>query len=209
MKLNAFQSQEKYNVNRSTIGRWIKAKKLSADVSGYFEESDFLVLFRASPAWQKWRNKHSEEEADQITAKLPLDEPNQLTGAADNNSNTGSPPLEGSAKGSLNKLDLSNIKLIEDIREKRRKNAFGDGKIINRSLVKRFVGEMGEIDNTEWRSLPTRIIDDLMSICGISDPETAIQLTKRIEEEIFLILKSVQRSQTNFLNSLPVENKNV
>lgn len=209
MKLNAFQAQEKYNVNRSTIGRWIKAKKLSADQDGYFEESDFLVIFRASAAWQKWRKKHSEEEADQITANLPLDEPNQLTGAVDNNSNTGSPPLKGFAKDKFDKLSLGNMKMMEDIREKRRKNAFGDGKIINRSLVKRFIGEMGEIDNTEWRSLPIRVKDDLLAICSISDPEIAIGIVKRLEEEIFVILKSIQRSQTDFLNSLPVENKNV
>lgn len=204
MKYNAYQVNQVYKINRSTVGRWIKAKKLAADEDGYFEESDFLVLFRKSKAWDSWRKRHSEEEAAQITAKLPLDEPNQLTGEKNNNFESGSTPLQGSADGiDFNKQTLGNLKLHEEIKEKRRKNAVASGKLISRSLVKRFVGTMGEIDNTEWRSLPTRVIDDVLSICEISNPKISLAIVKRLEEEIFSILQSVQRSQIEFLNNLP------
>ena len=204
MKYNANQAQQVYKINRSTIGDWIKAGKLVVDDDKYFEESDFLVLFRKSKAWSAWRKRHSDKEAAQITAKLALNEPNQLTGEKNVNSNTGYIPLEGSAEGSdFNKLNLSNLKLHEEIKEKRRKNAVASGKLISRSLVKKFVGKMGEIDNTEWRSLPTRVIDDVLSICEISNSKIAIAITKRLEEEIFNILQSVQRSQIEFLNDLP------
>lgn len=204
MKYNAYQVNSVYKINRSTVGRWIKAGKLIADLDGYFEESDFLVLFRKSKSWDSWRKRVSEQEAAQTTAKLPLNEPNQLTGEKNINLDSGSTPLQGSAEGQdFNKLNLSNLKLHEEIKEKRRKNAVASGKLISRLLVKRFVGKMGEIDNTEWRSLPMRVIDDVLSICETSDPKISLAITKRLEEEIFNILESVQRSQVEFLNNLP------
>jgi len=42
--MNASQAHTATGVSRSTIGRWIKAGKLTADVDGYFEEADFNVL---------------------------------------------------------------------------------------------------------------------------------------------------------------------
>ena len=42
--MNASQAHTATGVSRSTIGRWIKAGKLTADMDGYFEEEDFNVL---------------------------------------------------------------------------------------------------------------------------------------------------------------------
>ena len=42
--MNASQAHTATGVSRSTIGRWIKAGKLTADIDGYFEEDDFNVL---------------------------------------------------------------------------------------------------------------------------------------------------------------------
>ncbi len=205
-KFNASQMQKKYSVNRSTVGRWISAGKLIADEDGYFEESDFLLLFRKSKAWNVWREKQKLAEADQNTAELPLIHRNQLTGEVDIDSNMVLYPTKGFAEGeSKSKLDLSNEKLVEEIKEKRRKNAMAEGRLINRTLVKRFIGRMGEIDNTEWRSLSSRIGDDLMAICGVNGSEFLTEINKRIDEEVFSILSSVQRSQKEFLKSLEVE----
>lgn len=210
MKYNASQVQHVYKINRSTVGRWIKAGKLISDSDGYFEESDFLVLFRKSKAWNAWRKIHSEQDALQITAKLPLNEPNQLTGELNLNPECGSPPVQGSAEGNeLSKLDLGKLKLLEEIEEKRRKNSVASGKLISRMLVKKFIGQMGEIDNTEWRALSTRIVDEIMSICETSDPEISIKISKCIEDEVFNTLKSVQRSQLDFLTNLPNDQFNV
>lgn len=205
-KFNASQMQKKYSVNRSTVGRWISAGKLIVDQDGYFEESDFLVLFRKSKAWNVWREKEKIAQSEQNTAELPLIHKNQLTGEVDIDSNMVLPPTKGSAEGGGNsKLVLSNEKLVEEIREKRRKNAMAEGRLINRALVKRFIGRMGEIDNTEWRSLSSRIGDDLMAICGVNGSEYLTEVNKRIDEEVFTILSSVQRSQREFLESLQVD----
>lgn len=204
MIYNASQVQQVYKINRSTVGRWIAAGKLHANDDGYFEETDFLILFRKSKSWNTWRERVSEDEAAKITSKLPLIERNQLTGISDVIPDMGSTPSKGFAdENNLNKLELSNQKLHQEIIEKKRKNAVASGKLISRLLVKRFVGQMGEIDNTEWRSLPTRVIDDVLSICETSDPKKSIAITKRLEEEVFNILQSVQRSQIEFLDGLP------
>lgn len=206
-KFNASQMQKKYSVNRSTIGRWISAGKLSSDQDGYFEESDFLVLFRKSKAWNVWREKQNEEVQAKSTAQLPLEHKNQLTGGVDPDSNMDQYPTKSFAdEGDLNKLDLTNLKLQEEIKEKRRKNAMADGRLISRTLVKRFIGRMGEIDNTEWRSLSSRVSDDLAAICEVNGSEYSTQINKRIDEEVFNILSSVQRSQKEFLESLVVDN---
>jgi hypothetical protein len=205
-KFNASQMQKKYSVNRSTVGRWISAGKLISDQDGYFEESDFLVLFRKSKAWNVWRDKQKQDELSKSTVQLPLEHKNQLNGSVDHDSNMDQYPTKSFANESdLNKLDLSNLKLKEDIKEKRRKNAMAEGRLINRTLVKRFIGRMGEIDNTEWRSLSSRIAGDLMAICGVNESKYLTEINKRIDEEVFDILSSVQRSQKEFLESLDVE----
>ena len=42
--MNASQAHTATGVSRSTVGRWIRDKKLAADTDGYFEEADFDVL---------------------------------------------------------------------------------------------------------------------------------------------------------------------
>ena len=42
--MNASQANIATGVTRATVGRWIKAGKLAADVDGYFEKADFDIL---------------------------------------------------------------------------------------------------------------------------------------------------------------------
>lgn len=205
MKYNASQLQTKYGLNRATVGKWLKAGKLVGDESGYIEEDLFLMAFQKSQSWKFWKEKN-ETEAAKITSQLPLSTPNQLTGSDSSPSLPGLPAGQGSAgEKHMNKVDLTNLKLHEDLVEKRRKNAEAAGRLIDRQLLKRFVGRMGEIDNTEWRSYSSRVIDDVMAICSVSGPEILAELTKRLDDEVFSILASGQRSQSEFLDNLPIE----
>jgi hypothetical protein len=204
-RYNAYQLQTKYGVNRATIGRWKNAGNIVVDDDGYFDHNAFLVYFQQTKSWKIWKEKNAAEAAN-ITAQLPLSIPNQLSGSSPTPPLPGFPATEGSAMEKMvSKADLTNQKLLEDVIEKRRKNAEAGGRVIDRQLLKRFVGRLGEIDNTEWRSLSSRVTDDVMAICGVSGPELLAKLTRRIDDEVFSILASGQRSQSDFLDSLPVE----
>ena len=209
MRLNASQAQSKYKVNRSTIGRWVKAGKLSLDENKYFEEEDFLLVFRQTKAWsnlQKAQNLAEITPQHQKAPELPLITKNQLTGEPEHILNTGPYPSKSFANESeMDKPGLDRLKAIEDIRDKRRKNNIADGKFISRNLVKRFVGRLSEIDHTQWGSFSSRVVDSIMSTCEVSDQAISVKIAQLIDEEVFVILDSIKRCQTDFIASLPVE----
>lgn len=209
----------KYKLNRSTISRWISKGKLASDEFGGVEESDFLIVFRKSSAWKKLKATATPETILEITGSLPLNEPNQLTGALGEIPNMAPTPKEGSATGDvsgapdlsglnlslMSKPDLDRMKLVEEVRERQRKNGLAESQLIKRPVVRRFAGKLGEIDTNQWGTYTSRVIDDVMSIAGVSDNAIKIQITERLDDEVYTILQSTQTAQLEFIESMRSE----
>ena len=187
MKFRQSELAKMYKINRSTVNRMVSGGKLFCDADGFIEESDFLVLYRKSPAWSKRRESATLEEQAKITASLPLTSPNQLTGDQRSIPNMASTPTEASGGGdssvvdldevdltkinmkTLDKAVLDRLKAVEDIREKSRKNDLAESKLISRVQVKRFMGKMGEIDANEWGAFPSRVVDDVLRPAALAE----------------------------------------
>lgn len=202
-RYNANQLQGMYPVTRATIGRWIKKEMLASDQNNYVDHNEFTKVFYNSVAGKKFLKSQNNNQANN-TPELPLSERNQVTGEVLELPNMASTPSEAYGNGGNGtfagaKPELQNLKLQEEIKEKRIKNAKEAGRLIDRKLVSKFVGQMSEIDSTEWRSLSARVVDEVMAICEVSDAEKQTSLIKRIDEEVYAILSSVQRSQREFL----------
>lgn len=211
----------KYKINRSTISRWISSGKLASNEFGGVEESDFLMVFRQSSAWKRLRESATAETIHQITGSLPLNEPNQLTGDLGEIPNMASTPAKGFAGESdfddadndlsdinlniMGKPALDRMKLIEEVRERQRKNGLASGQLIKRPVVRRFAGKLGEIDSNQWGTYTSRVIDDVMSLAGISDNAVKIKITERLDDEIYTILQNTKTAQLEFIESMRSE----
>lgn len=212
--------ETKYGINRSTVGRWVKANKLAADSEGFIDENDFLLVFRKSSSWKKLKEKATPEFIQKITGSLPLNEPNQLTGDLGSIPNMAYTPQKASGVGgvevvthdeddltganleSLSKSALDRLSIVETVKERRRKNGLADGTIIKRSVVRRFVGRMGEIDSNQWPGMSGRLIDQVMGICEINDNAKKLALRECIDDEIYSVLANVQNLQLEFMEQI-------
>lgn len=221
MLLTQAQLASKYGIGKSSICKWVKKGLLASDADGGIVETDFLLIFRKSKAWDRIKKTATPEFVQNVTGNLPLNEPNQLTGALGEVPNVGNTPKKASGEGegseafsdevdlssvknlnSLSKIDLDRFKAVESIRAERRKNNVAESKLIARPVVRKFIGRLGEIDNTQWRALPVRVVDDICGICGVSDASISLQVAERIEEEVFLILQNAQNAQYEFIEQL-------
>lgn len=218
MLLTQSDIEKKYKINRSTVCRWVKNGKLAADEHGMIVETDFLNVFRRSVAWKKMRDSQSAEIVQKVTGDLPLNEPNQLTGEPGVIPNVGYTPQKASGEGegfgaesvSTSNVDLAyadkalldRMKAVEDVRERKRKNNLAEGKLVQRAVVRRFMAGLESIDNTQWRSLSSRVCDDILAACEVSGSEIALKVTERIDQEVFLILNNTQRLQAEYLHAM-------
>lgn len=71
--------------------------------------------------------------------------------------------------------------------------------LISRELVSRAFRKLYTIDSTEWRGLGPRVAPDIMALCEMEDPTKEVEISDRIEREVFRTLGHVKRVINEFL----------
>ncbi|MCK4958707.1 MAG: hypothetical protein KAT00_04895 [Planctomycetes bacterium] len=71
--------------------------------------------------------------------------------------------------------------------------------LISRELVSRAFRKLYTIDSTEWRGLGPRLAPDIMALCEMEDPTKEVEISDRIEREVFRTLSHIKRVINEFL----------
>ena len=71
--------------------------------------------------------------------------------------------------------------------------------LISRELVSRAFRKLYTIDSTEWRGLGPRVAPDIMALCEMEDPTKEVEISDRIEREVFRTLSHIKRVINEFL----------
>lgn len=102
----------------------------------------------------------------------------------------------------LTKTEADKIKIYEQLKQIRIKTKKDKQELISRKLIKVLFGKLHEIDENEFKQLKSKIIPDISSIMGCVDPEKMIEAEKRVDEEIYKILKHVKHEIDRFIKKL-------
>ena len=79
--------------------------------------------------------------------------------------------------------------------------------LISREMVSRVFRKLYTIDSTEWRGLGPRLAPDIMAVCEVEDPSKEVEISERIEREVFRTLGHVQRVLNDFLEEIESEDR--
>lgn len=79
--------------------------------------------------------------------------------------------------------------------------------LISRELVSRIFRKLYTIDSTEWRGLGPRLAPDVMAVCKVEDPAVEVEISDRIEREVFRTLGHVKRVMNEFLEEIESEDR--
>ena len=79
--------------------------------------------------------------------------------------------------------------------------------LISRELVSRLFRKIYSIDSTQWRGLGPRVAPDVMAVCEVEDPSKEVEISDRIEQEVFRTLGHVKRVINEFLAEIEAEER--
>lgn len=206
--LNASQAQELYGVNRSTVGRWIKAGKLFAR-DGVFFEADFLAIVNASKSGKIKRGAKPKE-------KKPAPAPSTKK-------QTRKPKAAKPAKPAVNQIERTNLddlikdeKLrksvetelsIEKLESQRLKNAVTRADLISRDLVRVVLGQLFTIHTNELKPVGQKTAPEIMAIVGIEDADLEAKVAGNIDKETHRVLNHIKRTLSDFLKATRTEHQ--
>lgn len=123
----------------------------------------------------------------------------------------------------LSKTDLDKIKIYEDIKTRHQAREEKRHEMVQRRLIRGVFGRLYEIDNTQFLTLKTKIIPDLLSIMSESveisadmvgkkievftgnRPETITAADKIIDDNCYKILDNIKREINKFLRTVKNE----
>jgi len=204
MRLNGFQAAQKYNINRSSITRWKQKKLLIVDGDGYFEESDFLKLFKnmrgkkvkATTKEKKVKSKKKTGKNDRLPEIRGLrpEEPINIK--------------QGSELYDLSRDQLARMKLAEEVEQKRVKNTADRGSLIPRKLVKEFISELYTIDVNEFLQLSPALSARICEgVFETSDADKMTQVSKMIDTELYKTQGHIQSKVDKFIKTITPKKK--
>lgn len=102
----------------------------------------------------------------------------------------------------MSKLDMDKIKIYEEIKQKRIKTAKDKNELISRKLVRIVLGKYYQIDTNEILTLKNKVVPDIASIMGCTEPEKMLEAEKRIDEELWKILKHIKKVRDDFIKKI-------
>lgn len=231
MRMNASQAQAAYGTPKMTVRRWIRAGKLKADEDGYFEEEDFLVLdairaTQSAPGRSAQKMEKAEKEAEpkkrsavsggaKKKASAKKATPKKKSAAKTATTKTiGKPALPSGSGGitgpsmlpqSRQEVDLR--KALANARKAEMEVKIKMKDLISRELVSRVFRKLYTIDSTEWRGLGPKLAPDIIALCEVEDPTKEVEVSDRIEREVFRTLGHVQRVLNEFLEEIESEDR--
>lgn len=191
--------------SRQEISALIKSERIPAVTAGgvnYIdlenrEIKDFIKIIdetrkipqtrQSSGPKKSKKSKPVEARADEI--------PEYLKSIAD------SSELSFSQLSELTKVEIDKIKTYEQIKQIRVKTQKDRRELISRKLVRVIFGKLYEIDVNEFLMLKQKIVPDLAGIFGSTDSEKMLEAEKRIDEELWKILRHIKSELDKFLKN--------
>lgn len=103
---------------------------------------------------------------------------------------------------SLTKVEIEKIKLYEQVKSIRVKTQKERQQLVSRKLIRVVFGKLYEIDVNEFLTLKNKIVPDLAGIMGCTDPAVMLEAEKKIDEELWKVLKHIQHELNKFLKTI-------
>ncbi len=110
--------------------------------------------------------------------------------------------------GGYSKTQIDIQKSVAQIQEIQLKVDERRRKLISRELVDRFFGKLYLVDSNEWKTLPDRLAPEMAAIFENDDPEKILEVSKRIDKEVYRTLSHVKRMMDDFLKTMQIEGSN-
>ena len=101
------------------------------------------------------------------------------------------------------KVDIDKLKIIEQTKIYRLKALKERGKLIDANHIKTVFGKIISIEENELKTIPNSITTQLIGYFGSDDPKVSNEVRKKLEKEIFKVLRRIKETVNDFL----VENK--
>ena len=100
---------------------------------------------------------------------------------------------------SLSKTEVDKIKSYEQIKQIRTKTQRERKELIERKLIRVVFGKLYEIHQNEFLTVKSKVIPDLAGIFGNTNSEKMIEAEKRLDSELWDVLKHVKYNLDKFL----------
>ena len=114
------------------------------------------------------------------------------------------PPVKPSRKAT--KLAAAKqLKIDEEIEEKRLKNAARRKELVDRETVRRVFGKLYKVDVDEFRTIGSRSAPEIANLCSVDDSETILKIAAAVDKEIFAALRHVQKIMNDFFDEVGSE----
>jgi predicted transcriptional regulator len=101
------------------------------------------------------------------------------------------------------KVDIDKLKIIEQTKIYRLKALKERGKLLDAANVKTIFGKIVSIEENELKTIPDSITTQLIGYFGNDDPEVSNEVRKKLEKEIFKVLRRIKSTVNDYL----VENR--
>ena len=102
----------------------------------------------------------------------------------------------------LSKSEADKIKIYEQLKQIRVHTDRDRKELISRKLVRVVMGKLHEIDVNEFLQLKTKIVPDIAGIMGCTDAAKMLECEKKIDEEMYKILRHVKHEIDKFLKNI-------
>ncbi len=105
----------------------------------------------------------------------------------------------------LMKSELERVKVAEQILDLRQKRQIARDDLISRKLIRSVFSKFYEIDMNEFLTLKDKLMPDIAAIFEVNDPKLQMKAGERMDEELWKILKHIQRVKNDFLKNVKSE----
>jgi len=92
----------------------------------------------------------------------------------------------------LTRHDIDRYILLEKLTAQQLKNKQDRNLLISRKIVREAFGKLYQVDNTQLKTLSTRLSPEIASVTKVDAPETILKIEELIENEVFRTLKHIK-----------------
>lgn len=105
----------------------------------------------------------------------------------------------------LSRNDIDRYILLEKLAAQQLKNRQDRLLLIERSTVRRAFGKLYQVDNTQLKTLPTRLSPEIASITKVDEPDIILKIEEIIEKEVFRTLTHIKSITNDLFKNIELE----
>ena len=105
----------------------------------------------------------------------------------------------------LSRNDIDRYILLEKLTAQQLKNRQDRQLLIERSTVRQAFGKLYQVDNTQLKTLPTRLSPEIASITKVDDPAVILKIEEIIEKEVFRTLTHIKTITNGLFKEIELE----